>query len=142
MISKLQNITVGFFAVAILLLFTIKFLRFAITPEPEDDKRPPFGLAGFACLVSFAVVYYSAEFLHSQFVFGQGRLLVYLLTPIAVAFIILYRSSLHREFTVARRICALLLSACLVVGVTMFFGGLVVATFLFFTHGPPIAGKL
>ena len=108
--------------------------------DETEDSQPPFGIAGFACLIFMAVIYYATEPMLSQHFVWWGKLLIYCLASIAVAFTILYRSSWHRELQKVRRILILSLSACLVFGVTMLIVGLIMAVLFFISYGPPVTG--
>jgi hypothetical protein len=106
-----------------------------------ERERAPFGLAGVACLVTIAVIHYATEPLLSQYFASSVRLLIYLAAPLAVASVILYRSSWHRDLPRLRRVFSVILSSCLVLGVALLFVGLAEFMILFFVSGPPSSRK-
>ena len=95
--------------------------------------EPPFGIAGFACLICLAVIYAVANPIVNWLVVWWAGLLIYSVIPILVAFTVLYRSSWHRELPKCRRIFSMVLSACLVFCVSFIALGLIVALVAMFT---------
>ena len=91
---------------------------------------PPIGIAGVACLGSLAVIHLvTLPFIGFLDRWGIQWLL-YTSVPIAVMFLILYRSSWHQELGRFTRTLSMLVSACLLFcGVVLFCS--VIATALF-----------
>jgi hypothetical protein len=90
--------------------------------DSSGESPPPTVLAGLVGLVSLPAVHLAlapfATFLDIRWV-GWLHLLLLAAVPMTVAFIILYRSSWHREFSKARRIVCLSASACLIYGIDL-----------------------
>jgi hypothetical protein len=86
------------------------------TPEVQSSFQRAIVIASIACFVSLIFFYWVArpavELLEVRWV----ELLVYAIIPISVTFIILYRSSWHREIIGAARTCSLLLLSCIFLG--------------------------
>jgi hypothetical protein len=57
--------------------------------------------------------------------------LVYVLVPVLVTFMILCRSSWHREFSGVKRVCSLLLSCCVILGGVLIGSGFLVYIAMF-----------
>jgi hypothetical protein len=73
-------------------------------------------LAVFACFVSLALIYWASRPLVNQLEVPWIEFLAYALVPMAVTFMILYRSGWHREIFGARRTCSLLLLSFTILG--------------------------
>lgn len=104
--------------------------------QPSEVQSPlqrAVVMASLACFISLAFVYGVArpavELLGIPWVEG----LVYALIPVAVTFVILYRSCWHREIMGAARTCSVLLFSCIILaGVLMAMGFLLyIALFCF-----------
>jgi hypothetical protein len=98
-------------------------------PEVQSPLQRVFVTASIACFASLILFYWAAkpavELLEVRWI----ELLVYSTIPIAVAFIILYRSCWHREITGAARTCSLLLLSAIILG------GVEIATGIIFCMG-------
>src|ERR1035437_9343107 len=73
---------------------------------PAWKAQPPIGVAWLACLVSFGLIYWVARPVVMLLAVWWVELLVYALIPVAVSFIILYRSCWHQEITGVARTCS------------------------------------
>jgi hypothetical protein len=73
-------------------------------------------LATFACFVSLAFCYWVARPVVESIEVSWIEFLAYALVPMAVTFMILYRSCWHREIFGARRTCSLLLLSFTILG--------------------------
>jgi hypothetical protein len=84
----------------------------------EEEAPWPRGMvmATLACMVSSLGFYCVARWAVSLLQVWWAELLVYATFPIAVTFVVLYRSSWHREITGAARTCSALLLSCLILG--------------------------
>jgi hypothetical protein len=83
-------------------------------PLPRD-----IGIASFACFVSLILIYWVTRPVVELFNIWWAELLVYGIIPTSAAFIILYRSSWHREMTGAARTGSLLLLSCVIFGCSL-----------------------
>lgn len=90
--------------------------------EIVDEKTPPFMIAGLACLMCLPIIYLTTRLLiwllHVQWL-AWPLLAVWALVPIAVAFVVLYRSEWHREWSKVRRVFSILLSSCIILGMDL-----------------------
>ena len=95
--------------------------------DQTNDRTPPVVLAALGALLCLPVIRLATSpagrFLNAHLanwlIFGSC-----VLVPTAVAFVILYRSSLHREYPVLRRIVSVLLSSCAVYCVDLLIAGM------------------
>jgi len=71
--------------------------------DPPAEVKLPVGVAALACCVGFALVYWTARPVTALVHAWWAKLLVYSLPPLAVTFVILYRSNWHREMARAAR---------------------------------------
>ena len=85
-------------------------------PEVQSPLRRAIVIAFIASFVSLILFYCVARPAVSQLQVWWVELLVYAFIPIAVTFIILYRSCWHREITGAARTCSLLLLSSVILG--------------------------
>lgn len=95
--------------------------------KEADDNWSLFLQAGFACLVSWAIIYFATRpVIWLDHLPGLAWLLLVLFTvlPLAVVFLILYFSAWHREFPAVRRVISVAFSSCLILAADL----LVVAT--------------
>jgi hypothetical protein len=82
------------------------------TPASSEVQSPvqqAVILASFACFVSLAFCYWAARPVVDSIEVPWIEFLAYALVPMAVTFMILYRSGWHREIFGAKRTCSLLL---------------------------------
>jgi len=100
--------------------------------EPETDGRPPVGISLLACLACFGIVFAVARPAEALFSTGWIELLYYPLLPVAVTFMILYRSCWHPEITGAPRTCSLLLLSSVIFCGVFLAWGMMLATGCFF----------
>lgn len=75
---------------------------------------PPIVLAGFACLLCFPIIYLAtrplAWLIHAQWIeWLLGPL--FILIPMSLAYMVLYRSPWHREWPGSRRTLSLILTS-------------------------------
>ena len=87
----------------------------------SDNEQPrqvqsPVGVCSMACFVSLAFIYFAARPLVSRLQVWWAELLVYALIPTVLTFILLYRSSWHREITGAARTLSLALLSSVILG--------------------------
>ena len=95
--------------------------------EQANEDAPPIGLAGVAGLIGLSAVGALLQLLTSHVAGRWAEWLfpvLFVTVPTAVAFLILYRSSWHREFCKARRILFMTGSAGLVFGADLLVAGL------------------
>jgi hypothetical protein len=82
------------------------------TAEVQPLLRRDIAAAAIASLVSLIFFYWFTRPMVSQLQDWWRELLAYAVLPVAVAFVILYRSGWHREITGLARTCSLLLVSC------------------------------
>ncbi len=95
-----------------------------------DDNMPLFLTAGLACLFCVPAIYLATRpvvwLLQAQWLAWVLPGL-FILTPLSVTFIILYRSGWHEERPKFRRILSTTFSSCVILGVDLLAMGAVVA---------------
>jgi len=103
--------------------------------EPTPDKSSPsqraVALAAIACFVSLMAFNCVAHPIVDRLNIRWAELLAYSTVPLAVTFIILYRSGWHREITGAARTCCLLLLAGFILGCELVGVGFMICLALF-----------
>ena len=119
--------------------------RFALGSELgglDENEQPqrtqsPVGVCLLVCFVSLAVFYLLARPVVSRLHVWWAELLIYALVPTLVTFIMLYRSSWHREITGAARTLSVVLVSCIILGgallaavIFIIVGSLVYSTFV------------
>ena len=87
--------------------------------EQLQQVQSPVGVCSIACFVSLALVYFAARPVVSRLEVWWAELLVYALIPTLLTFILLYRSSWHREITGAPRTLSLALLSSVILGGVM-----------------------
>jgi ABC-type iron transport system FetAB permease component len=90
--------------------------------QPAEFQFPlprVIGVASFVCFVSLILIYWVARPVVELFNSWWAELLVYGIIPTLAAFVILYRSSWHREMTGAARTGSLLLLSCVILGCSL-----------------------
>lgn len=103
-----------------------------------NENTLPIVLAGFGCLLCLPMVYLATRpvvwAVHAQWIYS---LLVplFILVPMAAAFIILYRSLWHREWTGTKRVLSLILVSGLIFFGVLVIIGMVLAAGSLFTGG-------
>jgi hypothetical protein len=85
-------------------------------PEGQHPLQRIITIAAVACFASSLGFYLISRHEVSQLQVWWAELLVYAAVPIAVTFIVLYRSDWHREITGAARTCSLLLLSGVILG--------------------------
>ena len=95
--------------------------------DPPAETTAPVGVALLACFASLALTYWLTRSLVTQLSVWWIQLWVYALVPVAVTFIILYRSCWHPKITGAARTCSLLLLSCAIFAGTLLAIGLLLA---------------
>jgi hypothetical protein len=108
-------------------------LRTVENNKQTEASQPPIGIAGLACLICLAVIYFVANPVVSWLEVWWAAVLIYSVIPISVAFTILYRSPWHREFAKPKRIFSMILSSCLIFCISFAVLGLIVALSAMFT---------
>ncbi len=98
------------------------------------------GLASLACFVSLIFVYWIARPAVERLEVWWVEWLVYAFIPLAVTFIILYRSGWHREIAGVRRTGSLLLLSCAILGVLLLAVGISVLVVSICSMSLPMAG--
>lgn len=95
-----------------------------------DEKMPLFLTAGLACLFCVPVIYLATRpvvwLLHAQWL-AWVLVGLFILVPLSVTFIILYRSGWHEERPRFRRIISIIFSSCVIFGVDLLAVGVVLA---------------
>jgi hypothetical protein len=95
-----------------------------------DENMPLFLTAGLACLFCVPVIYLAPRpvvwLLHAQWI-AWVLMGLFVLVPLSVTFIILYRSGWHEERPRFRRIFSMIFSSCVILAVDLFAVGAVVA---------------
>jgi hypothetical protein len=86
-----------------------------ISEVPHPLQRV-IAVALLACSISSVAIYWVANREVSQLQVWWAELLAYAIVPVAVTFVVLYRSGWHREITGAARTGSLLLFSCLILG--------------------------
>jgi hypothetical protein len=102
---------------------------------PPPEASSPVGLALFACVASFGLVVLLARPWVALLSIWWIELWVYSLIPVALTFIILYRSTWCPEITGVARTCSLLLLSCAILGGIILAIGLLLALGCFFVLG-------
>lgn len=95
--------------------------------EQTEGGQPPIGLAGLASFGSLAAVYFAARPFIAFLDRWEIQWLLYISIPLVVPFIILYRSSWHRELPGVTRTLSIFLSSCIIYGVVLLASALAVA---------------
>jgi hypothetical protein len=102
---------------------------------PEPEAQPPLQramvMASLACFVSLTIFYWVARPAVELLEVRWFELLVYALIPMAVTFIILYRSCWHREITGAARTCSVLFLSCFILSSELIAIGFMVCLAMF-----------
>lgn len=113
------------------------------TPKIQAPAQDMMGIASFACLVALTFFYWYAGPAVQTLDAWWARSLVYVLIPLLVPFIILYRSAWHRELASLTRTCSLLLaSGVILVGVYLVVGAmLAVGAYSLSSIEPHVAGR-
>jgi hypothetical protein len=92
------------------------FLDWLNHNDHPAEAQSPIRAAAVAALVSFIFIYWLDSRAMSSFRAGWAELLVYAFVPILLAFIILYRSSWHREMANSTRSFWAALVSCVIFG--------------------------
>jgi len=106
----------------------------------DQVSQPPIGIAGFVCLLCFVVTCWISRLLENLYNGSWVYGLLSISFPLSVTFIILYRSSWHRELPTVTRILSMVLSAFIIFGVVLLVSGLLVAAFCVFVSGSMVSG--
>jgi hypothetical protein len=85
-------------------------------PEEQSPVQRAVVIASIACFASLMLFYWVARPAIERLEIRWAKFLVCAIIPMAVTFIILYRSCWHREITGAARTCSLLLLSCVILG--------------------------
>lgn len=85
-------------------------------PEEQHPLRRILTIAAVACFASSLGFYLISRREVAQLQVWWAELLVYAVVPVAVTFVVLYRSDWHREITGAARTCSLLLLSGAILG--------------------------
>ena len=103
--------------------------------EAASEASSPVGVALFTCLVCIGFIFWAVRPVVTLLGVWWAELLVCALIPISVTFIILYRSSWHREITGAARTSLLLLLSCVIFCCALFAIGAMLFIGCVFTLG-------
>jgi hypothetical protein len=101
-------------------------------PVVQSLLQRPIVVASVTSLVSLVFFYWVARRAVSQLEVWWVEFLAYAIIPMAVAFIILYRSCWHREITGAARTCSLLVLSGVIFGGDLIAIGAVLCLALLF----------
>jgi uncharacterized membrane protein YgdD (TMEM256/DUF423 family) len=102
--------------------------------DQPAEFQSPIGVASFACFVCLAVIYRLAHPVVVRLGIWWEELLVYALIPVAVTFVILYRSHWHREIARAARASWLVLLSCVIFCGDLLLIGLLIAMLFVFSR--------
>jgi hypothetical protein len=104
--------------------------------DQPSEAQSPIQASAVAALVSFLFVFCLDGRLVSSLGVWWAQLLVYAFVPVLLAFIILYRSSWHREFAAGvRTFLAALMSCIIFVGVLLAITvAMVLVTLAYYSH--------
>jgi hypothetical protein len=94
-----------------------------LKPEVPSSSEQAVVIASIACFASWIAFYLAAKPVVELLQVRWAEILVYLIIPISVTFIILYRSCWHPEITGAARTCSLLLLSCIILVGTLVASG-------------------
>jgi hypothetical protein len=109
-----------------------------------EENSPPFGLAGLACLICLAIIYWVIQLLIA---IPNPRLkeclfpALIVIVPLSAPFLILYGSSWRRELPATRRVLSIALRSGVIFGVVLIiaavlaFGVFVLESFLPVSRG-------
>ena len=104
-----------------------------------EKSQPPIGIAGLACFGSLALVCLATRPFIGFLDRWEIQWLLYISIPIGVPFIILYRSSWHRELPGVTRTLSMFLSSCIIYGVVFLACALGVAIASLFFSGSMVS---
>jgi carbon starvation protein CstA len=103
--------------------------------EPSAEIQSPlqrvFVVASLACFISLIISYLAARTAVNLLAVPWVTMLVYAFVPMAVTFVILFRSCWHREFSAAIRTYYLLLLSCVITGGVLGASGIMFYVTLF-----------
>src|SRR5215472_16860927 len=88
----------------------------------------PLLIAGLACLLCMPVVFFATRpviWLSSAAWVPWLLAAIFVAVPFAVAFMVLYRCAWHDEQTRTRRLLAIIVSTCIIVGIDLLLTGAV-----------------
>jgi hypothetical protein len=95
-----------------------------------DERMPLFLTAGLGCLFCMPTIYLATRpvvwLFHAQWL-AWALPGLFLLTPLSVTFIILYRSGWHEERPKFRRVLSTAFSSCMILGVDLLAVAAIVA---------------
>ena len=105
--------------------------------EHIEKVEPPIGLAGGVCAISLVASLFGIRYLSHLFD-AQGWMTWFFAVsiPASLTFIVLYRSSWHRELPKTTRVLSMILSALIICAVVLLVAVLVViCAAVFFGNG-------
>lgn len=91
-----------------------------------NDNASPLLLAGLACLLCMPVVYLATRpviWLFNAPWVPWLLAAIFMAAPFTVAFMVLYRCAWHEDRPRARRILSTIVSACVIVGISLLLTG-------------------
>jgi hypothetical protein len=91
-----------------------------------NENTSPHLIAGLACFLSLPVVYLTTRpvvWLFSAPWVAWLELGVFVIAPVAVTFMVLYRCAWHDDQSRTRRILSTILSACIIFGIVLLLIG-------------------
>ena len=101
------------------------------TLEIQSPSNRAVVIASVACFASMTLFYWGARPAVELLEVGWAEILIYAVMPLAVTFIILYRSSWHREINRVARTGLLLLLSCFILGGEIVASGFMVCLAIF-----------
>jgi hypothetical protein len=110
-------------------------MNIADNNKQTEAGQPPIGIAGLACFGCLAVVYLATRPVIGFLDRWGIQWLLYTLIPISAVFVILYRSSWHRELPTITRTLSMLLSAAIIFVTVFLVAGLLAAGVCIFISG-------
>src|ERR1700733_8075012 len=99
--------------------------------EIVDGKVPPFLAAGVVCLLCLPIIFLGTRpliwLLHARGAVWP-LFTLWTLVPVSAAFVVLYRSAWHREWSRSRRVYSMIFSSCVIFGVDLLVAVMLLAT--------------
>jgi hypothetical protein len=110
------------------------------TTEHIEKVEPPIGLAGGVCALCLVATFLAISIISRFMDIRWMNWFFAVSIPLSVTFVVLYRSSWHREQSKMTRILSMILSACIIYTVVLVIEafGVVLASFIF--AGNMVAG--
>ena len=113
---------------AIHIIITGGFLLFLLCLSSPNLRRgdqiedqPPFGIAGFTCLICDPLIYWFTEPSFAQYASSSVRHWIYILAPPVATFMVLFLTDWRRDLPTTKRIIVLIYRACIIYGIVILF---------------------